>query len=67
MIRKQCEFCGWCKRDYPDEIGLTIYPVELLSCPRCGDTEARQIETDAAPQYKGAPVIAKPKPQKTMF
>jgi len=57
-IYKQCNFCGWCKRNYPDEIALTIYPVELRACPRCGDENSRETETDAVPRYKGAPVVA---------
>ena len=69
MIWKQCKFCAWCLRNYPDEIALTIYPVAMKACPRCTEVESREIETDAIAMYHGAPVNVKPvkKPQKMMF
>lgn len=65
MRVKQCPFCAWCKRDYPDEIGLTIYPMQMKACPRCTETEFTEIETEAVPVYHGAPVVVKR--TKTLF
>lgn len=67
MIHKQCKTCaGWLSR-CPEDIALTLYPVEMKSCPRCGDVESTETESDEIPRYKGAPTVAAPKPQKTMF
>ena len=65
MIYKQCNFCADCCKNHPEDIALTIYPLEMAKCPRCGDEASREIETDAVPRYKGAPV-AGPK-AKTLF
>jgi len=46
-------------------MALTIYPLEMRACPRCGDEASREVETDAIPRYKGAPV-AGPK-TRTLF
>ena len=55
---KQCITCsGWLARFLPDEMALTIYPLEMRACPRCGDEASREITTDAVPRYKGAPVV----------
>lgn len=65
MIRKQCRFCAWCKRNLPEDIALTIYPVSMKACPRCTETEFTEIETDATPEYQGAPAAVKK--TKTLF
>lgn len=65
MTYKQCEFCAWCLKNYPEEIALTIYPVEMKKCPRCLCERFELIEADAVPKYKGAPEPKKP--QKSLF
>jgi len=63
---KQCVTCsGWLARFLPEDMALTIYPLEMRACPRCGDEASREITTDAVPRYKNAPV-AGPK-TKTLF
>lgn len=65
MIYKACRFCSWCKRNCPEDIALTIYPVEMKACPRCTDTEFTEVDTDAVPVYHGAPAAVKK--TKTLF
>jgi predicted nucleic-acid-binding Zn-ribbon protein len=59
MIHKQCVWCAKCKKNYPEDIALTIYPVTLSACPRCTETEFTEIETSATPEYQGAPAAVK--------
>jgi len=56
---KQCVTCsGWLARCLPEDIALTIYPVDMPKCPRCGDENSRETETDAIPRYRNAPAVA---------
>lgn len=67
MIQKKCKFCSWCLKNYPDELDLMLYPQSMKACPRCKDTEHELIDSNVWPRYVGAPVAAKPKPQKNLF
>jgi hypothetical protein len=62
VIYKKCLFCADCVKNYPEDIGLSLYPVEMTACPRCLLVAHVEVESEVLPRYKGAPaVVKKPK------